>query len=309
MNEKKKIFDFFEINIDFSEKQAYTMGVAQATIQFILPIASSPPTIRGVTKLWAFFYRERVFMDVSKATRFDVKTAILVDGGFYRKRAKTLAGSKSPKDRADELERLCHNLLRNNLEHRHLYRVFYYDCPPIPNGENVYHPLRRKSVNLGDSENGQWMRDFLGELKHRRKFALRMGRLSKNSTGYNLKPEVTKALLNGTKQLGDLKEEDFKLNLMQKGIDVRIAVDISSMAFKKQVDQIILIAGDGDFVPAAKQARREGIDFILDPMENHIPDDLYEHIDGIRQPSLTFEHKPAIRESASEELGTVQSET
>ena len=229
-----------------------------------------------------------------KSKRFDVKTAILIDGGFYRKRAKALAGLKAPKDRADELERLCHNLLYNKLENRRLYRVFYYDCPPVQNGKNVYHPLFKKSVNLGDSENGRWMRDFLDELKHRRKFALRMGRLSENGTGYNIKPEVTKALLNGTKQLSDLTEDDFRLDLVQKGIDVRIAVDISSMAFKKQVDQIILVAGDGDFVPAAKQARREGIDFILDPMGNHIPDDLYEHIDGIYQPSITFGRRRAI---------------
>ena len=67
---------------------------------------------------------------------------------------------------------------------------------------------------------------------------------------------------------------------------MRIGIDISSMAFKKQVTQIILIAGDSDFVPAAKQARREGIDFILDPMRNHIPDDLFEHIDGVRTQRL-----------------------
>jgi uncharacterized LabA/DUF88 family protein len=54
------------------------------------------------------------------------------------------------------------------------------------------------------------------------------------------------------------------------------------MAFKKQVDQIILVAGDSDFVPAAKLARREGIDFILDPMWQYIRDDLHEHIDGLR---------------------------
>lgn len=70
---------------------------------------------------------------------------------------------------------------------------------------------------------------------------------------------------------------------------MRIGVDISSLAFKKQVDRIILISGDSDFVPAAKQARREGIDFILDPMRSPIKDDLYEHIDGIRTkaPTLT----------------------
>jgi uncharacterized LabA/DUF88 family protein len=54
------------------------------------------------------------------------------------------------------------------------------------------------------------------------------------------------------------------------------------MAFKRQVDQIILVAGDSDFVPAAKLARREGIDFILDPMWAPIRDDLHEHIDGLR---------------------------
>lgn len=63
---------------------------------------------------------------------------------------------------------------------------------------------------------------------------------------------------------------------------MRIGLDISSMAFKKQVTRMILIAGDSDFVPAAKQARREGIDFILDPMGAQINSDLSEHIDGIQ---------------------------
>jgi uncharacterized LabA/DUF88 family protein len=39
---------------------------------------------------------------------------------------------------------------------------------------------------------------------------------------------------------------------------MRIGLDIASLSYKKQVDQIILIAGDSDFVPAAKLARREG---------------------------------------------------
>nr|WP_243735402.1 NYN domain-containing protein [Xanthomonas oryzae] len=47
---------------------------------------------------------------------------------------------------------------------------------------------------------------------------------------------------------------------------MRIGIDISSLALKHQVDQIVLFAGDADFVPAAKLARREGIDFVLDPM-------------------------------------------
>jgi len=32
-----------------------------------------------------------------------IRTAILVDSGFYRKRAKSLWGEKTPKERADDL--------------------------------------------------------------------------------------------------------------------------------------------------------------------------------------------------------------
>lgn len=54
------------------------------------------------------------------------------------------------------------------------------------------------------------------------------------------------------------------------------------MAFKRRADQMVLISGDSDFVPAAKLARREGIDFILDPMWASIRAGLHEHIDGLQ---------------------------
>lgn len=38
---------------------------------------------------------------------FTERTAILVDGGFYRIRAQTLFGDKSPEERADELFSYC----------------------------------------------------------------------------------------------------------------------------------------------------------------------------------------------------------
>ena len=65
---------------------------------------------------------------------------------------------------------------------------------------------------------------------------------------------------------------------------MKIGMDIASLSYKHQVDQIVLIGGDSDFVPAAKLARREGIDFILDPLGMTISPDapLLEHIDGKR---------------------------
>lgn len=210
------------------------------------------------------------------------KTAILVDGGFYRKRAAHLWGKKTAEERAKELSAYCHAHMqdRDGNASRELYRIFYYDCKPIGR-RSIYHPLTKRNVDLDKSETYTWTLTFLEELKKRRKFALRLGELS-NQACYNLRPDVTKKLLAGTRTLDSLTEEDFVFVAQQKGVDMRIGIDISSLAFKKQVDQIILIAGDSDFVPAAKLARREGIDFILDPMWADIKEDLFEHIDGLR---------------------------
>lgn len=210
------------------------------------------------------------------------KTAILVDGGFYRKRAAHLWGKKTAEERAKELSAYCHAHMqdRDGNASRELYRIFYYDCKPIGR-RSIYHPLTKRNVDLDKSETYTWTLTFLEELKKRRKFALRLGELS-NQACYNLRPDVTKKLLAGTRTLDSLTEEDFMFVAQQKGVDMRIGIDISSLAFKKQVDQIILIAGDSDFVPAAKLSRREGIDFILDPMWADIKEDLFEHIDGLR---------------------------
>jgi len=83
-------------------------------------------------------------------------------------------------------------------------------------------------------------------------------------------------------EIADLTENDVEFELQQKGIDIKIGVDIAQLTLKKFVNIIILISRDSDFVPAAKLARREGLDFILDPMWNNINPDLFEHIDGLQ---------------------------
>lgn len=207
-------------------------------------------------------------------------TAILVDGGFYRKRAHALFGNKTPQERANELYNYCKAHIKNGDVNNSLYRVFYYDCPPIE--KCVYHPFLKKNINLKASATYQWAIDFLDELKSRRKFALRLGELSEVSAGYTIKQDVLKTLFNGKRKFEDLTEDDFCFHIEQKGVDMKIGLDIASLAYKKQVDQIVLISGDSDFVPASKLARREGIDFILDPMWHPIKPDLFEHIDGLK---------------------------
>lgn len=217
------------------------------------------------------------------------KTAILVDGGFYRKRAYNMLGEKSPKERADELNAYCLRHLRNKKEYLDLYRIFYYDCPPM--GKKLYHPFLRRQIDFSKSDVYIWMTDFLNELKSHRKFAIRLGKLADEQAHFSIRPKVIKKLCNGAVQFENLTEQDYFLNVDQKGVDMKIGLDIAALSFKKQVEKIILISGDSDFVPAAKLARREGIDFVLDPLFNPIKPDLYEHIDGLRTCDNNFRPK------------------
>jgi uncharacterized LabA/DUF88 family protein len=62
---------------------------------------------------------------------------------------------------------------------------------------------------------------------------------------------------------------------------MRIGLDIASMTLKHQADTVILVTGDSDFVPAAKLARREGVEFLLDPLWQQVSEELTEHVDEV----------------------------
>ncbi len=216
--------------------------------------------------------------------RDNVKTAILVDGGFYRRRAYGIIGDLSPEERAKELDIYCRRHLTekiNGVRYQHqLYRIFYYDCAPAK--RVIYNPFTKRQVNLSQTETYQWAVSFFEELKKRRKFALRLGKLADKQAYFNLNKKTFKRLCQGEITFSDISEKDIQLHIDQKGVDMKIGLDIASLAYKKQVDQIVLISGDSDFVPAAKLARREGIDFVLDPLGATIKPNLFEHIDGKR---------------------------
>lgn len=211
-----------------------------------------------------------------------MKTAILVDGGFYRRRAENLFGSKNSSERIEELINYCKKHITPDefdLNDERLYRIFYYDCPPMD--KKVYHPLLKSNIDFSNTDLYVWMSEFIDQLKKQRKVAVRLGKLADTQAHYSLKPKVIRELCDGNKQFSNLTEKDFYIDVDQKGVDMKIGIDIASLAYKKQVDRIVLISGDSDFVPAAKLARREGIDFILDSMHANVKPELHEHIDGL----------------------------
>ena len=211
---------------------------------------------------------------------FFMSTAVLIDGGFYLHRVRRLCGAQDPQPAAQALFRMClDHLSRQGRDRDQLYRIFYYDAPPL--SRKTQNPVSGKGVDFSQTAVARWRREFLAEMKKLRKVAVRLGDLAESTATWVLRSGVLPRLLKREITIDDLTPEDVKYDVRQKGVDMRIGIDISALALKRQVDQIILVAGDSDFVPAAKLARREGIDFILDPLWAGIRADLHEHIDGL----------------------------
>lgn len=211
-------------------------------------------------------------------------TAILVDAGYFLKRAASCYRERDTLDpavAANTLFEMClHHLSDKHWPtgKRFLFRIFVYDCPPLQ--KKAHWPVSRRGFDFAKQSQALFRLQFHEELRRLRKVALRLGHLSEQGE-WQLHEGVLKKLLAGQTAFSSLTDEDFKYDVRQKGVDMRIGIDIASLAYKHHVDQIVLIAGDSDFMPAAKLARVEGIDFVLDPMWGIISSHLEEHVDGV----------------------------
>jgi len=214
-------------------------------------------------------------------------TAIFIDANFFLHRFPLAYLDKDKKDPA-LVAKTLHEMALDHLtqpgdvERKDLYRIFVYDCTPL--SKKAHYPISGRAIDFSGTPEATFRLQFHRELTRLRKVVLRLGRLQDLSSRafWRVKPSVLeKQLLSGKREFGSLTDDDFEPDVLQKGVDMKIGLDIASVAYKKQADQIVLVA-DADFVPAAKLARREGIDFILDPMWSDIAKDLHEHIDGLR---------------------------
>jgi uncharacterized LabA/DUF88 family protein len=222
-------------------------------------------------------------------------TAVLVDGTFFLKRYRSLFSYQlTPSEIAKNLHTICllHLSAHYKKEQNSLYRILFYDCEPL--SKKIHHPLTGKLIDLSKTKEYCFRTAFYSELKKLRKVALRLGYIQDHNE-WIISPDATKKLLKGDILIDDLDEHDVIYKIAQKAVDMKIGLDIASLCLKKLVGQIVLISGDSDFVPAAKLARREGIDFILDSMGMKVRDDLHEHIDGFKSTYLRLLHnKPSI---------------
>ncbi len=193
------------------------------------------------------------------------KVNILIDGGFFnRKFLETHKRAATPTDVVTEANNAMRLLIAKTAGDTKdiLFRVYYYDCKPY-SGKAKSHD---KSQEIVFSKSNIYSTKcfFLKELTKQDKFALRLGELS----------------FDGWKQ--DLHNQQiYKPCFRQKGVDMKVGLDMASMATKRIVDKIILIAGDSDFISPIKFVRKEGLQVYLYSMGHKVKAQLLEHCDFI----------------------------
>jgi uncharacterized LabA/DUF88 family protein len=153
----------------------------------------------------------------------------------------------------------------------HLHRIYFYDARPLEVVSRV--PLGGAEIDFGASRVAARSRRIQGALVRSPFFALRFGELLHE--GWRLKKAVLEQ--NGPKV--EIGPEDLEPSIRQKGVDMRIGLDIASLTLKRHAQVIVLVTGDSDFVPAMKFARREGAQLILITLGHGVRDCMREHAD------------------------------
>lgn len=186
--------------------------------------------------------------------------AILLDGEYVK---KTLGKRHK---HFPEVEQVVAEVARikstPELASLQLYRVFYHTADPLTG--TTANPLDKSPIDFGATPAFRQNKQLIDRLENQPDMAVRRGTLVHQ--GWQLSHRAVKELMAGTKAQVDA--EDVAPKIQQKGVDMRIGLDIASLALKQLVSTIVLVTGDSDLVPAMRFARREGLRVYLDTLGN-----------------------------------------
>lgn len=146
------------------------------------------------------------------------KVAVLIDGGFLRVVAKRIQKTYDP----DFIESFAHQCRGTDED---IFRILYYDCAMYSG--TVKLPVSGKAVEFTSNDN------WLHALSRKDLFAVRRGVLK--FRGY--KPRKTPVAPT------TLTDDDFEPVFEQKGVDMRIGLDIAAYSANHAVDRILLVSG------------------------------------------------------------------
>lgn len=212
--------------------------------------------------------------------------AIFVDAGFFVRNFTKIADREMSAKPEVLAKAMWHYWIKHvdRKNGEELYRIYFYDCPPL--SQKAHHPITNQFIDFSKSDITNYKTQLHEELLRQPYVACRMGHLSTTDRewGFIRKDKVHNfnKLVRGDVDPKDIDPANVSLRPRQKGVDMKLGIDIASVVLKKLANKIVLISGDSDFVPAAKLARIEGAHFILDAMGRTVKGDLAEHIDGLK---------------------------
>ena len=197
------------------------------------------------------------------------KTAIMIDGGFLSKLFKKQI--KRELEPADVIN-ICKGIIGSDV----LFRIYYYDCAPCD--KSFHNPIDSKTVDFAQSISYTKSMAFQRELAEKDFIAFRKGEL--RGFGWKLRGDAINEMRNGKPQW-QLKAKHLQVNLSQKGLDMRIGLDIASLSTKRIVEKIAIVTGDTDFIPAMKYARKEGCLITVINIGGDLTSEMRQHADFV----------------------------
>lgn len=186
---------------------------------------------------------------------------VQIDGGYLRAQSRRDGYDYS----VDFIEDFAHNMVSKTED---LLRVLYYDCRPYQGDA----PLPVSGNPYTFKSGGGW----LDELASRDYFAVRTGVLK--FRGW--KPKSTPVPTSG------LTDMDFRPDFEQKGIDLRIGLDIAAIINTRAADRLALVSADTDLIPALDMARNSGLQVLgVDFPNGPLHGEILSHFDLVREVS------------------------
>ena len=203
------------------------------------------------------------------------KYAIILDGGFViRKHQDQLKRFPTVEDFEDVRKKIGNHPY---LKESELYRVFMHHAEPC--SEVITNPLDNSVKDLSKTEQFKNNTTLLHSLNLTPFYAVRLGTLS--FTGWKIGQKAMKRITKPSSKSKDVKARDLVPDIAQKGVDIKIALDMSFLATNKLVDKIVLVSGDSDMVPVLKMVRTSGVQVFLDSFGHGLKLELKYHVDDI----------------------------
>lgn len=198
--------------------------------------------------------------------------ALLLDGAFVCKR---LAARDQRAPSAEDVQKECKRIgSHERLKNLQLLRIYFYDAPPA--SEDLKNPISGDVLKLGQNDVYRRQRSLHDQLELAPDFALRQGQVVVRN--WKVRP---RALAEAIESGRALRAEDLQPDIQQKGVDLRIGLDIARLSMQRLASVIVVATGDSDMVPAFKFARREGIRVYLDHLGAPVNRELKAHVDVV----------------------------